>query len=81
MFGRFTQQAAAHDFDLEHQGFDVAGNHQVAAATQHEFLRVAPLGVGAQGHGVCLGVDAHERVRPGHDVEGVERLQGNIFLD
>ena len=38
-------------------------------------------GLGAQGHGVCLAANAHERVRFGHDVEGVERLQGNIFLD
>ena len=81
VLGRLAQQRAAHDFYLEHQRLHVAGQHQVAAAAQHKLWLRAPLRVGAHGLGVGLGANAQQRVRLGHDMEGVERLKGNVFLD
>ena len=81
VLGRLAQQRAAHDFYLEHQRLHVAGQHQVAAAAQHKLWLRAPVGIGAHGLGVRLGANAQQRMRLGHDMEGVERLQGYVFLD
>jgi len=79
--GRFTDQAPAHDFDLEHQRLDIAGQHNVAAATQHKFGRSLQGRVLQHGVNIGFALDMHEMKRLGDDAEGVGRLEGNVFLD
>ena len=66
--------------DLEHQRLDVAREHDVAAAPQHELGDRAVFGVGQQL--LHLGFAAHPHQRPGlgDDAEGVVRLQGYVLL-
>ena len=75
------QQPSAHEFNLEHQCFDIAGEHNIAATAQHKFGTGTQLGVGQQRVQIRLAGNAHQRMRLGHDVKAIESLQGNIFLD
>ena len=80
-FGGFAHQPLAHDLDLEHQGFDVAGEHNVAAAAQNELRHCLQRRVGQHGGQVGLGADAHQAQGLGHNAKAVVGLQGDIFLD
>ena len=77
----FFHKPPAHDLGLEHQGFDVAGQHDVAAATQHEFRHRAQRSVGQHLVELRLAAHPHQLVRACHDAKGVQGLEGNIFLD
>ena len=80
-FGGFLQQAPAHDFHFQDQRFDVAGEHDVATATQHKLRCGAPFGVGQQLMHVRFAGNAHQRVGPGNDMEGIKSLERHVFLD
>ena len=80
-FGRFVQQALALDFDLEHQRFHVAGQHDVAAAAEDKFGAVAQGRVAEHGVDVGLVVNARQAKRLGRNAKAVGRLKGNVFLD
>ncbi len=69
------------DFHLQHDRLDVAGQHDVAAAAQHEDRLAGQFGIGQQRLHVLHRPRAHQRLRTGHDAEGVAGLQGGVFLD
>ena len=74
-------QPAAGDFDLEHHRLDVTGQHDVAAATQHEFRCRAEFGIGQHGQHIRLAFDPDQGMGAGDDAEGVVRLEWDVFLD
>jgi len=80
-FGGLAHQPFAHDLDLEHQRFDVAGEHNVAAAAKNELRNSLQRRVGQHGGQVGLGADAHQTQGLGHNAKAVVRLQGDVFLD
>jgi hypothetical protein len=80
-FGGLADQLFAPDFDLEHHRLDVAGDHDVAAAAQHELGRIPQRRIGQHIGDVLLAVDAHQVQGLGHDAKGVGKLEGDVFLD
>jgi len=77
----FLQQAQPLDLHLEHHGLDVAREHDVAAAAQHEQGLAGQAVVGQQVVHVLRRTHAHQRVGARHDAEGVAVLEGGVFLD
>jgi hypothetical protein len=80
-FGCIFDQAAAHQLDFEHQRLDVAGQHNIAAAAQHELLARPQLGIANHGLQILKIAQAHQDKRLGHDVKGVVGLKRDVFLD
>ncbi len=80
-FGRFFHQAPALDLDFQDQRFDVTGEHNIAAAAQYKFGPGTPFGAGDDSLHVGFTGNADEGMRLGHNVEGVARLEGDVFLD
>jgi hypothetical protein len=83
--GRFFHQPPSANLHLENQGLEVARQHQVAPATQHEHRvlrrRLLPVGAGHQAKQVIDGTQADKALRTRSDAEGVHRLEGDIVLD
>ena len=72
--GGLAHQPAAHDLDLEHHRFDIAGEHDVAAPTQHELGCLSPIWIGQKRLQVKQAAQAHQGVGPSHDMKGVASL-------
>ncbi|MOA32498.1 hypothetical protein D3C78_1537230 [compost metagenome] len=79
--GRFAHHAHALDLHLEHHRLDIAGQHDIAAASQHQHGPAAPQRVGEQRAHIIFGMHAHQGMGAGRDAKGVAVLQGYIFLD
>jgi uncharacterized protein YajQ (UPF0234 family) len=77
---RLFDQPQALDFHLEHQRLDVAGQHDVAAAAQHETGGALPVGAGQELGDIGLIRDARQALRARDDAETVVRLQGDVVL-
>ena len=77
----FLDQAPALDLHLQHHGFDIAREHDVAAAAEHEQRLARQAMVGQQLVHILRRAHAHQRMRACGDAEAVTGLQGDIFLD
>jgi len=77
----FVDQPHAGHLHLEHQPAQVTGQHDVAAAPQHQPLQTGQLRVGQDGPHVGLFTDAHQTLRAGQNPERVVGLQGEVVLD
>ena len=78
--GLFDQTHAL-DFHLQHHRFDIAGDHDIAAATQHEHGLARQLRLGDQVEDILHGVGSHQGVSTRNDAKGVAKLEGNVVLD
>ena len=76
-----AEHATAGHLDLEHHALDVAGQHDVAAAAQHEAVLRGQFGVGQHGAHVVLAAHAHHAGGARRDAKAVEGLQGDVALD
>ena len=76
-----AQQPPALDVDFEHQGLDVAGQHDVAATTQNELGRLAPVRIRQHSQYIGFAANPHQRMGPRHNMKGVTRLKRDVFLD
>ena len=79
--GPMSQQAAAGDLDLQHHGVDVARQHHVAAAAQHELGRQAEFGVVDDAPHISVAADAHQLAGHGRQAEGVVLAQAGPAFD
>ena len=79
--GRLLQQAPAGDLNLKHQGFDVPSEHDIAATAQHKLGQGRQFRFRQHGPQVLLAENAHQGVGLGHNVEGIEGLEWDVFLD
>ena len=70
--GGFPHQATTLDLDLQHQRLDIAGEHDIAAAAQHEFGLFPQLAASQQSLHVGLARDPDQRMRFGHDAKAVQ---------
>jgi len=76
-----AQQAPPQHFDFQHQGLDVAGEHDVAAAPEHAQALGAPTGLAHQ-VGQQLGLaQPQQALCLRRDAKCVVRLQGRVVLD
>ena len=72
------QQLNAFDFHLQHQRFNVALNHDIAAATQYEFLLRAQYCIGQQLLHIAVAGNANELMRASRYVKSVVRRKSHI---
>jgi hypothetical protein len=79
--GRLVHQLQARDLDLQHHRVDVARQHHIAAAAQHELGRQAVIGVVHHAAQVGLAANAHQRARQGWQAEGVVGTQAGTVLN
>ena len=78
---RISQQPAALDLDFEHQGLDVAGQHDITAATQNELGRLSPVWISQHGEHIGFTANPYQGMGSRHNVKGVTRLKRDVFLD
>ena len=76
-----AQQPPALDVDFENQGLDIASQHNIAAATQNELGRLAPVRISQHGQHIGFAAKPHQCMSPRHNVKGIARLKRDVFLD